>query len=95
MTSPTPLVVIDAHDESWMDIVRSGCHRPLVEWIQAQGLVPRDVYRLEIYLIDCPSAVVYAYASNAAGHRYLDGGDIARREPYTMPLDSLPPTPWT
>ena len=52
-----------------------------------------DVYRAEIYLIDTPFAVLFRYAENASGHRFLDRatGEAAVLDPVTVTLDELPP----
>jgi hypothetical protein len=63
----------------------------LLEWFTLEGINPRDIYRFEVYLVDCPSARVYEYDRDSNGHCYLVGDEIARRPPYEAILSSLPP----
>jgi hypothetical protein len=87
-----PLAVYDVRSDSWLEMVKAGRANKFRGWVQDQGLDPREIYRLEIYLTDCPSAIVHSYAKDSTGkHFYLDGHDIARRKPYEIPLSSLPP----
>ncbi|MFI6819253.1 hypothetical protein ACIBG7_43180 [Nonomuraea sp. NPDC050328] len=85
------LAVFDSRDDAWYELVRLGQANAFRAWVESQGLDPREIYRLEIYLVDCPSARVHSYAKDANGKHYLDGTDIARREPYEIALSSLPP----
>ncbi|MFI6594956.1 hypothetical protein ACIBHX_01840 [Nonomuraea sp. NPDC050536] len=66
-----PLVVFDARDERW----RGDSH--ILAWCRSEGIDPEQVYRLEVYLVDCPFARVY--------------DDYLRRDPYDVILSSLPP----
>ncbi|MGC5009762.1 hypothetical protein ACLQ2R_03250 [Streptosporangium sp. DT93] len=94
MTSrPDPLVAFDIRDSrNWWKVTNdSAYHESLLEWMRAQGMNPSITYRLEIHLIDCPSARIYEYDLNSDGHRYSVGNDLARREPYEVILPSLPP----
>lgn len=81
-----PLVVHDCRDRGWAGDPR------ILAWCRAEGLNPHEIYRLEVYLLDCPSARVYEYARDDDGNRYLVGDDeAARREPHDVILTSLPP----
>lgn len=57
-------------------------------WLRGQGLIPSDIYRIDI---DGDTATVYEYKKNAGGNRYVKGGEVAKREPYTVTLTSQPP----
>ncbi|MFD9950902.1 hypothetical protein ACFWYW_59195 [Nonomuraea sp. NPDC059023] len=80
-----PLIVYDCSSRQWHG------NPDVLAWMRAEGLDPEQAYRLEVYLVDCPSARVYEYDRNEAGERYLVGDDAARREPYDVILSSLPP----
>lgn len=103
MTAPAPLVVFDVNDRPAFDriIAAPEHHQRLLDWMRSQGLDPHDVYRLEVFLVDCPSARVFEYARDGQGRGYcgvdhdhradLDCCHLARRDPYEVPLSSLPP----
>lgn len=95
VTSPAPIATIDTRNrDAWDRIVADrDLHRRLVDWARDQHLTPENIYRLEIYLVDCPSARVFEYDLDDNGRRYAISNDIARREPYTVILTSLPPVP--
>jgi hypothetical protein len=62
-------------------------------WLEREGLLHKQVYRLEIDL-EHKTAAVFSFAQNEKGKLYrdLDSPDrVARREPYTVWLRELPP----
>ncbi|MFD9950965.1 hypothetical protein ACFWYW_59350 [Nonomuraea sp. NPDC059023] len=81
-----PLVVYDCSSRQWHG------DPEVLAWMRAEGLDPDQVYRLEIYLVDCPSARVYEYAT-VQGARILVPAreEYLRRKPYDVILSSLPP----
>lgn len=61
----------------------------LTEWAIQQGLDPRAIYRLEIH--PGPVARVFEYVKDDKGKIRVLGEEPMRREPYDIPLTSLPP----
>ena len=63
------------------------------EWARRHLGDPAFIYRVEIYLLDSPFAVVHSYARNANGYKYHDPDEDgpAKLEPVVVPLDELPP----
>lgn len=105
MTDLAPIAVYDVHDRPAFDLLLAdrNRHRALLAWMRSQALNPTHVYRLEIHLVDSPSARIYEYARDEQGVRYCgvdhdhrgdaDRCAIARRKPYEVALSSLPPVP--
>jgi hypothetical protein len=71
------------------------CHdwRGRVAWAQAHLRRADDTFRAEFHLIDAPFVVLYRYAENDRGHRFLDPatGEPAEENPVVQLLDELPP----
>ncbi|MFI6296822.1 hypothetical protein ACIBEJ_34895 [Nonomuraea sp. NPDC050790] len=81
-----PLVVYDCHDKQWRG------DPDVLSWMRAEQLDPELVYRLEVYVVDCPSARVYEYATVLGARIFVPAlADYMRREPYDVILASLPP----
>lgn len=94
-----PVVVIDVRDwepwppEGWLEALR--------EWAEQHGIKARDTYRIEVHVIDTLCARVFQYDRDEKGYGYCprdhdhqldaDGCRVARREPYTVLLKSMPP----
>jgi hypothetical protein len=92
--TPEPLAVYDVREEPFRSMLGTPWHMCLLDWLVEEGFDPLDIYRVEVYLVDCPSARVYSYARNEDGKRYLASElDLARRPPYDVILSSLPPDP--
>ena len=88
----SPRVIYDVHAESWAYVVADKeRYARLLAWIREQGLDPHDIYRVEVYLIGCPYARIFAFDLNDEGQHYMRGEDIARREPHNVILTCLPP----
>ncbi|MBF8192090.1 hypothetical protein ITP53_41710 [Nonomuraea sp. K274] len=61
----------------------------LLAWMRAHDIDPRDTYRVELILTDALAvkARVYHYDLDEQGRkRLLDSSEIARREPFDVPL---------
>lgn len=88
MSTITPLAVWDVHNRSW-----AHNWRPVMEYLESQGIPVDDTYRVEVYLLDMPFARVFTYAENERGWRYVDPatGDAAVNDPYDVLLTALPP----
>lgn len=83
-----PLYTADTHDPEWV-------YRQDVDlWLQAQGVDSRVCYRYEVYVIDTLCVRIFEHAVNEAGKCYInpETGDIAERQPYMIPVSTLPPT---
>lgn len=102
MTGLTPLMVIDTHDREWDQITADHAyHQRLIDWARGQGLNPVHTYRVEIYLVDCPFARVFQYATDENGTRHCgvdhdhrgwaDECRIAELKPSAVILSELPP----
>lgn len=98
----SPKVIFDVHAQSWAHVTADKeYYARLLTWVREQGLVPEHIYRLEVYLIDCPHAQVFEFAYDEQGYKFLACGsdhvscgdrcEVAKREPYTVILSNLPP----
>ncbi len=88
----------DVHDNAWWH-----GYRAKSDWARSHGVPVDDTYRLEFYLVDAPFVKVFAYDVNEDGKRHWAGQhnpnechdhtccDVARRPPYDLPLNELPP----
>ncbi|WP_214317677.1 hypothetical protein [Nonomuraea sediminis] len=87
-----PLVVLDVREQGHL-LFAAAFHSRLLDWLYDNGLNPYSIYRLEVYLVDCPSARVYEYARDEDGRLIVDREreDVRRRPPRDVVLSSLPP----
>lgn len=89
-----PIWVGDASTVAW-DIWRDehpDRYEELMVWAESQGIRTGDTTRIEVYLIDGPSAVVTTYARDERGRIVVDAtGENALRRTKEIPLSSLPP----
>lgn len=60
-----------------------------LEWLSANGLNSRDTYAIEVN--DDLSATVYEYERDGNGNFFAVGGEIAKKEPRSVRVSSLPP----
>lgn len=61
------------------------------EWVCQHLSEPsKRIYRVDFFT-DGPYMLVYQYREDAEGKMYRDGDDAAKREPYRVDLDKLPP----
>lgn len=90
MTDLEPLAVYDVRDGSYVQGEQS---KPFDDWVVDHGIALADTYRMEIYLLDCLFARVFQYDRDEQGRFCLDPAaqDVARREPFDMPIESMPP----
>lgn len=88
-----PVRVLDAREEPMRARLGTPWHMSLLDWFKQEGINPRNVYRLEVYLVDCPSGRIFEYDVDQEGNRYVKAGqdEAARRRPYDVILSSLPP----
>lgn len=64
-----------------------------VDWAYAHLPDVDRAWRAEFFLIDTPFAVLYRYAENADGRRWIDPDtrEAAQDDPLVVPLAELPP----
>lgn len=102
LDTASPTVVYDVYAESWAYVIADHeRYARLLAWVREQGLVPEDIYRLEVYhLKGKPTAQVFEYAYDEQGNRYcevahdhtqLGGCRSAKREPRSVVVSGLPP----
>lgn len=86
-----PIAVYDAREDSWRQLTEEQ-RLQLLTWIAEQG-IPLNIYRLEIHIIDCPMARVFAYERDEQGYVLINdqGFDARRRPPYDRAISSMPP----
>lgn len=95
-TVQPPPIVLDVRDELTASDLKAR-----LAWLEAEGIDAADTYRVEVYPGIPPTAVVYAYATNAQGHRYCELTHdhlhstcrAASRPPETITVRMLPPKP--
>jgi hypothetical protein len=88
LTELEPLAVWDSREKSWLP------YRPeRTAWLEEHGLPADDIYRIEFYLLDGPSARLFCFHVNDEGRRiYDDSRDgPAVEKPRDVPLSDLPP----
>lgn len=85
-----PLAVYDVSDGSYQFDVH---HKPLSGWLAPYGVELTDLYRIEVYLIDCPSARLFGYERDADGRILWDQAAKGPKKlpPRELPVSSLPP----
>lgn len=59
------------------------------EWCRKHGIDPNLTFRLEINEA-AMTVTVYQYALGADGKHYRVDDEVARREPFTVPITELP-----
>jgi hypothetical protein len=89
MTTTSSLIkVYDCREDDWPPANLGD----FLSWLHSQGINDRDVYRIEIHMIDGPVARIFEYETDGDNVRFLiDDNVVATREPYDKLLDSLPP----
>lgn len=90
---PEPLAVFDVHEDDWDRFTAQEKYQVRL-WIVEQSLDPGDIFRLEVFLIDCPFARVHEYDRDDDGCLRVEGlppRAIAVRPPRDVLLSSLPP----
>lgn len=96
-TDLEPLAVYDVHAPEFRALWGTDWHMELIAWAEGENLPVNNIKRLEIHLLDALFARVVEYALNADGQKYLSctaghhSCDAALRDPYEVPLTSLPP----
>lgn len=68
-----------------------------LRWLEDHGINPKDTYRIEASRV-AGTVTVYQYALDGDGKHFIDQetGDIAYREPFSVPLKTwVLPTPST
>lgn len=91
MTTLAPLLVSDVRDDDYWHSVTQDQGQALRAWLRSNHLEPNDIYRFEVYILDCPFAKVFTYARDEHGHFRVKDGELVQREPFTVPLNSMPP----
>ncbi|MBX6386836.1 MAG: hypothetical protein IRZ07_28310 [Microbispora sp.] len=96
---PPPLAVLDSRCEDWPPPNLSD----VMGWLRSNGINTKVTYRVELYLVDTLFAKVFQYQRDEHGrmicnvdHDHRNNPDqceAARREPYLLPLNNMPPTP--
>lgn len=89
-TTPATPTVIDVRDNTWTPYTQEGMYDRLIDWAQQHGLNPNLVYRVEIHETEA-TVRVHQLATDENGDPITDGKGYALREPYDVPLTSLPP----
>ena len=87
----TPLAVSDVREDAYWYSVRKDQGDALRAWLRSNDLEPNDIYRFEVYLLDTLFAKVFTYARDEHGRFCIEGDEIVQREPFTVPLNSMPP----
>ena len=90
---PEPLAVYDVHEDNWFNLTREQ-RVEVWTWMVEEGLDPGEVFRLEVFLIDCPFARVHEYDRDGDGNLRVEDVPprrIAVRPPRDVLLSSLPP----
>lgn len=106
-TDLEPLAVLDVHAPDWSTFIGTDRHEELIAWAERENLPVNNIKRLEIYRDEVLFARVVEYALDEEGrkfaccprghtdHRTSDPScgpvDAALRDPYDVPLGSLPP----
>ena len=88
-----PVAVFDAHDDDWCNLAAEE-RTKVWTWMVEEGLDPGEVFRLEVFLIDCPFARVHEYDRDDEGCLRVEDASprrIAVRPPRDVLLSSLPP----
>lgn len=79
----------------WTRLATDYATQPLVrQWLVTEGIVTRDVWRVDVEIIDCPVARVYRYAKDESGQALLDPdnpGRLMHEKPVEYGVRSLPP----
>lgn len=94
-----PRLVWDVREPGWFTPQRA----QKTAWLEARGLPVDDLYRIEFYLEDTPVARLYCYHRDDLGRKHWGGShvpgdhdhaacDVARMDPYDVPLRDLPDT---
>jgi hypothetical protein len=100
VTAVEPVYVFDAYAPDRWRFYSDEVHPRFLAWLRQQGLNPRVIWRFEVYLVDCPSIRVFEYLPDDDGlpycrldHDHRPGArcEMAEREPYEVPADSLAP----
>lgn len=100
MPDPDPIFVFDAYAPDRWRFYADGVHPRFLAWLREQGLNPRAMHRFEVYVVDCPSVRVFEYLLDDDGvpycgldhdHRGPGRCELAERDPYEVPANSLPP----
>jgi hypothetical protein len=90
---PEPLAVYDVHEDGWEQLTAQEQYQVRL-WVVEQGMDPGDIFRLEVFLIDCPFARVYEFDRDEDGSLRVEDQppwDFAVRPPRDVLLSSLPP----
>jgi hypothetical protein len=89
--------VYDVRQESWYNLAVEE-RLEVCTWMVEEGLDPGEVFRLEVFLIDCPFARVHEYDRDGDGRLRVEDlppRRIAVRPPRDVLVSSLPPVkPW-
>lgn len=64
-----PLAVYDVHDDGYLGLTQEQ-QEQIMGWLREQDQNPDVIYRVEIYLIDCPSARIFVWDIDADGRHY-------------------------
>lgn len=85
-----PAAVYDVRDGSYRFDVHFG---PLSVWLARDGHDLTHAYRIEVYLVDCPSAKIFRYERDREGRTLWDTStqEPKKAPPVEVPLSSLPP----
>lgn len=81
-----PLAVWDATSPEWT----RGPFRQRAEWVSRHVGNPVLIYRVAIYLIDAPFAVVDQFVPDGGGFKWAQDGEPVT-ETVFVPLSELPP----
>jgi len=90
-----PVLVWDCNSGGDPAVFRISNSPEVFTWVRQNIPEPveRCIYRIEFYILDGYSAVVYRYRRNEGGFRFRDDatGEAARAEPEHVLLSALPP----
>lgn len=88
----TPLAIYDVNDMRERKLLGTETHQRLLDWMASEGIDPKHLIRIEIHA-DGPHARIIERDRDEQGRVLIndEGTGHRLREPYTVPLATLPP----
>jgi hypothetical protein len=88
-----PLAVYDVREDEQRKLLGTPAHGRLLDWMAGEAIDPTHIIRIEIHGGDRPHARITERDRDDQGRTLVnDEGDGARlRDPYDIPIASLPP----